>query len=248
MNGSLMGWVIIGCAVILLLASRLSFLGKGTAVRKESAVDRLREAQTAAMEHGVDRKVLLGDNLSPFAYPGLGLHALSALPSFLDAESGVDGGLTLGSADGGLLVFAHQIVQARYRDGFSSALPQAGVRTKLYGPTPLSFTAGILPDLGASPSGPLALFGHYGPESLLWVETVQRKAGPVFAFGGTIAAQAVLFLMVRDLLLGETTFTYPHVLPGEERLSRNLLPEDWLRLLLILGLLIGVLLKFGGIL
>lgn len=248
MNWSLLGWVIIGCAVILLLVSRLSSLEKGAAVSNASAVDRLREGQTAAMERGEDRKVLLGDNLSPLAYPGLGLHALSALPSFLDAESGVDGGLTLGSADGGLLVFAHQVVQTRYRDGFSPALPQAGVRTMLYGPTPLSFTAGILPDLGASPGGPLTLFGHYGPEALLWVEAAHRKTGPVFAFGGTIAAQAVLFLTVRDLLIGETTFTYPHVLPGEEGFSRNLLPEEWLRLSLILGLLIGVLLKLGGVL
>ena len=245
---SLFGWIFIASAAILLLLTRFLNLSKDYTVRKRLAIEHLQEAQVAAMEQGEERKVLLGDRLSPLAYPGLGLHALSALPSFLDQETGVDGGLTLGSADGGLVVFARQIVQNRYRDGFSPVLHRAGVKTMLYGPTPLSFTAGILPELTASPGGSLSLFGFYGPEALLWVDALNRKGGGTFASGGDLAAQAVLFLSIRDLLIGESTFAYPHNISGKQNTAKNLFTEDMLRLALMIGLLIGVLLKLGGVL
>jgi hypothetical protein len=160
----------------------------------------------------------------------------------------VDGGLTVGSADGGLAVFARQIVKNRYQDGFSPVLHKRGARVALYGLTPLSFTAGLLPELSASKGGALALFGHYGPEAMLWVDALGRKGGGVFASGGTLAAQAVLLLSVEELLIGENTYSYPHAQHPDARAARQLFAEDILRLALILGLLIGVGLKLGGLL
>ena len=248
MIASMIGWVLIGCAAILLVVLQLFPFGKDILVRKEPAIEHLREAQITAMERGEPRNIVLGDQLAPLAYPGLGLQALSALPHFLNAESGVDGRLTLGSSDGGLVVFARQIVQNRYRDGFSPILHQAGVRTRLYGPTPLAFSAGILPKLGASRGSLLTLFGHYGPESMLWAEAVQRKGGQVFAAGGGLSGQAVLFLTAEDLLIGESVFGTPQMLTIEAGRSTSLIAEDILRWVLILGVLIAIGLKLGGIL
>lgn len=203
MNWTILGGIFIACAAVLVFISEIMQIGKKYPVRRDPGLDNLHKAQMAAVARGQPRKLLLGDRLSPVVFPGLGLQALSALPSFLDRESGVDGGLTLGSADGGLIVFARQIVRHAYSEGFSPALHQAGARTKLYGPTPLSFTAGILPELNARPGSSLALFGYYGPEALLWVDAVQRnESGAVFASGGTLTAQAAMFLSVRDLLIG----------------------------------------------
>ncbi|MFW5713527.1 MAG: hypothetical protein ACOCYU_02530 [Brevefilum sp.] len=248
MNWTLIGWALIFISAILIIFSKFLPLSKTYPVRELPIVENLRKAQITTMERGEQRRVLLGDRIAPLAYPGLGLQALSALPSFLDRESAIDGGLTLGSADGGLVVFARQIVQNRYRDGFSPVLHQAGVRTMLYGPTPLSFTAGILPELAGSTGGSLTLFGHYGPEAMLWVEALRRNGGGAFASGGSLAAQAVLLLTVRDVSLGESTFAYPHILTGKKGSSQELFTEDLLRLVLMLGLLIGVLLKLGGVL
>jgi len=248
MNFLLVGWALIGSAVILILILKLFPIGKDYPLRDEPAVGRLHHSQTEAIERGEERLILLGSRLSPIAYPGLGLHALSVLPSFLDTESGVDGGLTIGSADGRLLAFAHQIVENRYRDGFSPVLHQSGVRTKLYGPTALSFTAGILPELSVSPGTHLALFGYYGPEAMLWAENLGRKGGGIFASGGAISAQAVLFLIVEDQLIGEATFGIPGAMGREAAQGESLLIQDILRWALILGLLIGVGLKLGGVL
>jgi hypothetical protein len=248
MNWPLIGWALIGFAVILLLISRFFRLGKNYPVREDPAIENLYEAQIAVMERGEQRKVLLGDQLSPYVYPGLGLHALSVLPTFLDRESGMDGQLTLGSADGGLVIFARQLAQSRYTDGFSPVLHQAGVRTYLYGPTPFSFTAGVLPEMSAHSGGALALFGDYGPEAMLWVEAGRKRGSEIFAAGGTLEAQAVLYLTVRNLLIGESTFLASHNLPGSEAYSKHALIEDILRWALILAMLTGVLLKLGGFL
>ncbi len=246
MNLTLIGWGFIGLSVILLVFLKFLPLAKTGAVQEEPALEHLREAQVKAVERGEVRKLVLGDQLAPPGYPGLGLQALSALPFFLDPESGVDGHLTLGTSDGGLLVFARQIVQNRYRDGFSPVLHQAGVRTRLHGPTPLAFTAGILPELNASPRAHLALFGHYGPEAFLWMDAVQRKGGQALALGGSLAAQAVSYPAVEDLLIGESIFRTSH--PSPENGSKLLAVEDVLRWVLILGILVAVVLKLGGLL
>jgi hypothetical protein len=248
MNGFLIGWGLIGCAALLLGILRLFPFGKDYSARDEPAVDRLREAQVDAMERGEERLILVGNRLSPLVYPGLGLHALAALPAFLDVESGVAGGLTLGSADGALLAFARQIVKNRYRDGFSPVLHQSGVRTRLFGPTPLSFTAGVLPKLCAASGARLALFGHYGPEAMLWAEGLQRKGGQVFASGGALPAQAALFLTIEDQLIGESNFILPWAISRNKTHAAGLLAQDILRWALILGVLIGAGLKLGGIL
>ena len=248
MTWELLGWVVIGGAALLVLLSLFLRFDKCYPIRKLPLVDGLIETQAAAMERGEERRVLLGDRFLPLAYPGLGWHGLSALSSFLSQESGVDGGLAVGTADGSLAVFARQIVQNRYRDGFSPLLHQEGARTVLYGPTPLTFTAGLLPDLVHRPGGSLALFGHYGPEAMLWVDAVGRKKGKVFAAGGSLAAQAVLFLSVKDILIGEEAFAFPLAHQPDRRTARQLLTEDILRLALILGLLIGVGMKLGGLL
>lgn len=248
MNWSLAGWVFIGCAVVLLLAARFFFAGKKYPVRENPGITHLLESQAAAIESGKSRKVVIGENLFSNVYPGLGLHALSALPLFLTQEGAVDGKLTLASADGSLVVFARQIVENRYRDGFSPLLHQSGVKTSLYGPTSFSFTAGFLSEVNAPPGSHLALFGEYGPQSFLWAASVQRKGGQVFAAGGDLTAQAVLFLTVRDLLIGESTYALPHSYTAEENVQSYYWVEDLLRLMIILALLVGIVLKLGGIL
>ena len=248
MTWMLFGWIFIGVAALLLLLSALFLYKNNYSVRRNLAVEHLGELQSAAMERGEARRVLLGDRFIPLAYPGLDLHALSALPAFLSQESLVDGGLSLGAADGSLAVFARQIVHNSYQDGFSPALPQAGARIDLYGPTPLSFTAGLLPAFTLTSGGSLALFGHYGPEAMLWAVGAHRKNAAVFAAGGDLAAQAVLLLVVEDQLIGESTFAYPHIDQKKPRSASYLMTEDVLRLVLILGLLVGVALKLGGVL
>jgi hypothetical protein len=249
MSWSQLGWVVIALSVILMASLWIVFhKWKGYPVRCQPAAETLIDARVASIEQGHPRQIILGHQLWSQAFPGLGLHALAVLPSFLDPETGMDGGLTVSGADGSLVVFARQIIQGRYQDGFSADLSAPGVRVALPGPTPLAFTAGLLPQLGADPNTSLVLFGFYGPEALLWTEATAARGGHTFAAAGTLASQAALYLSVRDLLIGEEVFLLPGLLEETARNHAGWLTEDILRFLLILLLITAAILKMVGVL
>lgn len=245
----LVGWVMIGVSAVSLLLLTLFFRSrKGYAARRLAAVDAFRTSQSVSIEQGRLRQILLGDQLWTSAYPGLGLHALTILPKLLDVESAVDGGLSLSAGEGSLAVFARQIIEGRYTDGFSTALSSSGVRSMMPGVTPLSLTAGMLSELSAHPHGSLGLLGHLSPSVLLLAETVHHQKGHVFGAGGSLSAQAVLFPVLQDLLLGETVYMLPGLIDPDAGHQAGWLTEDILRFLLICGLIVGAVLKMIGVL
>lgn len=249
MTWSLAGWALIGFAAITL--SVFSLLYKShTAyrVRHKPAAKALLNARTSSIERGQRQQIVLGHRLWSQTYPGLGLHSLSVLPTFLDPEAEADGGLSVSTGDGSLVLFARQIIHNRYQGGFSTALHDRGVSAVLPGPTPWSFTAGLLVELVSDPHGSLALFGNYGPEALLWTEAVYAKGGHVLAAAGTIESQAALYLSVRDLLIGENIFMMPGLINPNPKNSAGWLAEDLLRNLLILLLIAAAILKMVGVL
>ena len=249
MTWSLAGWLLIGLSAILLIVFHFLFQGdKGYSGRRFPETEALMDSRVFAIEKGQRQQIVLGHHFWSRAYPGLGLHALSVLPSLVDAETGADGGLTVSAGDGSLVVFARQIVQAAYQDGFSSALRPAGVKVTLPGPTPLSFTAGLLPELGRHSHGSLALFGNYGVEAALWAETAVLKGSQVFSAASTLDSQAVLYMNVPNLLIGEEVFMLPGLLTAAADNEAGWLTEDILRSLLMLLLVIAAILKMVGVL
>lgn len=249
MTWTLIGWLVIGIAAVLLAAFWILFRTHDFyAIRYSAAIQSLQCAQSGAIERGRSRQLVLGNQLNGWTYPGLGLHALACLPGFLSQESVVEGGLSVASGDGELVVFARQIARQYYQQGFSLGLHQVGVQTMLPGPTPWSLTAGLLSTHPQNNSGSTALLGYFGAEALLWSEAALGNGGDVFSAGGTLAGQSVLFLNVRDLLIGERVFLMPGK-PGVNRLSlAGWLTEDVLRLFLIVGLVVGAILKMVGVL
>lgn len=249
MNWSLVGWVVIAISAILLTVMVLLFKkGISYPVRRNPAIEGLIASRISAIEMGQRRQVVLGHQLWSRVNPGLGLHSLAVLPTFLDPETGMDGGMTVSGGDGSLAVFARQIIKNRYRDGFLTALHDHGVRSALPGPTPLSFTAGFLPELHAHPHASLAVFGDYGAEAALWVDAVTSRGGYVFAAAGSLASQAALYASVRDLLIGEEVFLTPGLLAPDAINQAGWLTEDILRSLLILLLITAAILKMIGVL
>lgn len=249
MTWSLAGWMLIALAAILLVLFHFLFQGKkGYSARRFSETEALMDSRVSAIEKGQCQQVVLGHHFWSRAYPGLGLHALSVLPSLVDTEIGADGGLTVSAGDGSLVVFARQIVQAAYQDGYSSALQPAGVKVALPGPTPLSFTAGLLPEMGRHSLGSLALFGNYGVEAALWAETAVLKGSQVFSAAATLDSQAALYVNVPNLLIGEEVFMLPGLLTATADNEVGWLTEDILRGLLMLLLVIAAILKMVGVL
>jgi len=247
MTWTLLGWIFIGLGAVILLVLGWIIKLKGYPPRRMPAIQYLQGSRVAAIERGRHQQIVLGHQLWSRVYPGLGLFALSVLPSLLDPENLVNGDQAVSTSDGSVVVFAQQIIQGRYQEGFSTSLHESSVRAALPGPTPLSFTAGLLADVQAHPHGSLALFGDYGPEAALWAMSAARRGGQVFAAAGSIASQAVLYLELRDLLLGEEVFMVPGLLAPTSLNLAGLLTEDILRIGLILLLIAGVILTLVGV-
>ena len=242
------GWSMIALAVVLLVGFSLIFKdGRRYHVRHLPAVKALFDQRVIAVERGEGRQVVLGHRFWSRAYPGLGLHALSALPSLVSPEMMVDGGQAVSAGAGELVLFARQIVHGGYRDGFSAGLEAGMSPIQLPGPTPLSFTAGLLTEINLHSPGSLALFGSFGQCSPLWAEAAFIKGGNVFAAAGLISAQAALFMSVRDLLIGEEVFLLPGLMEATPVNQAGWLTEDILRALLIVLILVAAVMKMVGI-
>ena len=249
MNWSILGWGFIGAAAVFLAVFSLLDKSKKTYdIRDFPQVERLKASRVDAIEGGLDRTIVLGHSLFSPGYPGLGFGSLSPLPGFLDPETLADGKMRITSSEGSLVVFARQIIEHTYQDGFSIALTPTVVKSCLLGPTPLSFTTGLLSNLSESRGHSLILTGSYGPEASIWSEICMSKRGYVFASAGTIASQAALYLHVKDLLIGENAFVLPGLIsPGAGR-GAGWITEDILRVLLIAMLVAGAILKLVGVL
>lgn len=246
---SLLGWVLIGLSALMLfvfgilLRKRISY-----PVRHFPAVDRLAASRVDALERGKKRAVLLGHKLWSPVYPGLGLGVLSVFPFLIDAEQVEEGGQVVSLGDGGLLLLARQIVVGRYHDGFSESLIGSDVGIILPGMTPLSFTAGLLPELRSQPYGSLAMFGNLGPEVALMMEAIADKKETVFTAAGPITSLAALFPGSQDLIVGEEVFQLPGLLDEGTAEKAGPLTEDIMRMGCILMLVLGALLKALGVL
>lgn len=238
------GWALIALSAVLLTV--FSFLLKGDRrylVRKKAALNTFLDQRVTAIERGEGRQVVLGDRFWSRAYPGLELHGLAVLPSLVSPETVVDERQSLSAGTGELVLFARQIVQGHYQDGFSAHLP-----VSLPGLTPLSFLAGLISEVGLYPPGSMGLFGNYGQTALLLTESVDMHGGYTFAAAGSISAQAVLFLNMNDLLIGEEVFMLPGLFEPTAHNQAGWITEDIVRLVLMALLVIAAGLKMAGIL
>ncbi|MCB2214409.1 hypothetical protein KQH50_03325 [bacterium] len=242
MTWSIVGWVLIAAAAILLLA--LTFwVRPDYDLRHFPFVKNLRRARTTSLEQGRRQQVVLGEGLWSRAYGGLGLSALSGAATQMDSQTLADGRMSLATASGSLAVLARQLVQGAYQDGFSEGLLTPQVRIALYGPTPFSFNAGLMSELKMKPYGTLLLLGNFGPKAAIAVDNIQHQRGDAFAAAGTLTAQAALYLNVRDILLGEEVYAAETLLAPNPMNRAVALAEDLLRLALITALVIGAILK-----
>jgi hypothetical protein len=243
------GWVMIGLSAAFLIGFRLLFKGRREyRVRMRPAVSSFLERRVASIERGESRQLLLGDRFWSRAYPGLELHALAGLSGLVDAEALSDDGQMVSTGSGELLLFAQQIVAGRYQDGFSGGLHKAWLAVSLPGPTPLSFLAGVLAEMGMDPPGALGLLGHYGSTAPLITEGAFMRGGHVFSAAGSITAQAALFLNVHDLLVGEEMFLLPGLREATPEHQAGWVTEDILRAGLILLMIAAAFLKMAGVL
>lgn len=246
---SFVGLILIGLAGILLVIFTFLYKkGKGYSARHDPAIDRLKAAQIASIEIGLHQHIGLGQAIWSSLYPGLGIHGLSVLPVILNDESIAVGASEVTAGDSTLVILAQQVLNKGYSDGFSLALERPVVNPTLLGPTAFSYASGLTVDLGYKQHHSLILLGNYGLEALLFFEEITRQKGYIFSASGNLSSQAALYPSVNDVMIGENIFLLPGVLRSSSKYQASWITEDLLKIILIILLLVGSVMKIVGIL
>jgi hypothetical protein len=206
------------------------------------AMRRTRRAIGLSVEDGKRIHVTIGKAsiLSPHNASGLiGLNTIDRISQFSMIS---DRPPIASSGDGSLAILSQDTLRSTYRAG--NALDQYNPHQgRLTGPTSFSYIAGTMPlmrDEGVSTN---LLVGSFGPEVGLLLDSASQ--GKAFTLAGSEAldAQAVMYALADEPLIGEEFFAAPAYLQGTAMQVSSLRVQDILRWVLVVALLIGVLLK-----
>jgi hypothetical protein len=217
-------------------------------VRNIPALEHFEVQQGMAIESGTRMHVAAGtaDLTSQQAAASiLGIEVMEALARNSAAS---DRPLLSTTSDGTVSIMLQGRLRHVYKDLNLPDLyrPQLAQMT---GPTPYSYAAGTLPLLHDEHVSVNVIAGQLGPEVALIAEAGRRENA--FLMGGSSepSAQALLYAMADDPLIGEEVFAAPEYLQrGARESAASLKVQDLLRLGLVAFLIVGSLLKLVGVL
>lgn len=248
---------LIGLALVLSAAGMMFFFslpqrsqpkgqqrsGNRVVLRPIRAMQRLRRAIGLAVEDGSRLHISLGESSIISPTNASALAGLSTLERIGALSSVSDRPPVATSGDGTLAVLSQDTLRAAYRianvpDQYNPA------QARLTGPTPFSYAAGTLPVIYDERVSANIMIGNFGPEVALMAEAADRENEFTLAGSDSIAAQAVLYGMTREPLIGEELFAVPAYLNAGPIYKAGLRAQDILRWVVIAVLIGGAVLVF----
>jgi len=211
-------------------------------LRPLTALRRTRRAIGLSVEEGKRIHVSIGKAsiLSPNNASGLvGLNTADRISQFSMIS---DRPPVVSSGDGTLAILAQDTLRSTYRavnilDNFN---PHQG---RLTGPTPLAYVAGTMPLMRGEGVSTNLLIGSFGPEVGLLLDSASHGKSFTVAGSEALDAQAVMYALADEVLIGEEFFAAPAYLQGTSMQVSSLRAQDVLRWVLVGVLLIGAILK-----
>jgi hypothetical protein len=240
---SIIGLVLLLATAGLMFWFSLPQRGRSTrALRSMTALRRTRRAIGLSVEDGKRIHVAIGKAsiLSPNNASGLvGLNTVDRISQFSMIS---DRPPVATSGDGALSILSQDTLRSTYRAGnvLDQYNPHQG---RLAGPTPFSYIAGAMPLMRGEGVSTNLLVGSFGPEVGLLLDSAAQ--GKTFTLAGSEAldAQAVMYALADEPLIGEEIFAAPAYLQGTPMQLGSLRTQDILRWVLVAALLIGAVLK-----
>jgi hypothetical protein len=114
--------------------------------------------------------------------------------------------------------------------------------------TPFAYAAGTLPVISNEQTAAHILAGHFGSEVALIADAAERSQNLTLAGSDSLPAQAILFAAAQEPLIGEELYAAGAYVNAGPLHTASLHAQDVFRWLLVLGILIGVILKLAGVL
>jgi hypothetical protein len=228
--------------VFILLRRRLP-----AALRPISAFEQLNRAVGLAVENGTRLHFSLGHGSLFPARGASALAGLAMLRRLSERTSVSDNPPIVTSGDASLAILSQDTLQSGYRA--AGAEEQYRFTTgRLAGLTPLSYAAGAMPTVHDENVSANVFIGDFGSEAALLTEAAERQNSTLIASSDNLAAQSVFYASAQEPLIGEELFAAGAYVGAGPAHEASLNVQDILRWLVVLGILIGSLLKIAGVL
>lgn len=243
MNLTALGVLIL--AALLLLGFFVLRRRSPAALRRIEAYETLNRAVGLAVESGTRLHFSLGRGTLYAARGASALAGLAMLRRLSERTSVSDNPPIVTSGDATLAILSQDTLQSGYRA--AGAEDQYRFTTgRLTGLTPFSFAAGTIPTIHDEKVSTNVFIGDFGPEAALLTEAAERQDSTLVAASDNLSAQSVFFASSQEPLIGEELFAAGAYVGAGPAHEASLNAQDILRWLVILGILVGSLLKFVG--
>lgn len=150
------------------------------------------------------------------------------------------------TADGALMLLAQASMRALSSNGLSAEMPEEE-EGRMIAATPFSYAAAVPSLVETENVSSHLLFGRFRQEAALVALFGRHKGGTVIGGTDDVLAQALLYATSDYPVIGEEFYAAPAYLGGERAQRAGLRAEDSIRILLILAVLVGTLLKTLGV-
>ena len=198
-------------------------------------------------EEGKRLVVGLGHNLTSGSFDLAGATGLSLQRALLKRSLFNDHPLQSYSGDGVLACLSRMVVHGAYRGALASEL-FSGSLSQLSGASPLAYIASLMNHIPDPHNAGLLLAGQMSPVLLLTLDQADRHAIPSISAIASLSGQAAGFIGNSVNLMGEDVFNAAGKLDQRKASLASLSAQDWLRIAISIGLLLGAILKMGGVL
>ena len=244
---------IAGLALVLLgggLIAGLTYLinrrSMKITLRHIPAFQRLKRAVGLAVENGDRVHISIGKASLLDTTNASALVGLRALERIAEISMASDRPLIATSGDGSLSILSQDTLREVYRSGNAASQysPQHG---RLGGVTPYSYITGALPVIHDERVSANIFIGSFGSEVAFLNEAAERENAFVMAASDALPAQAVLFGIAQEPLIGEELFAVPAYLQTSTVHQASVHTQDILRWIVVLIILTGALLKLLGV-
>ncbi len=236
--------LVITAGFLIVLGSRRKFSGER--LRVIPAFVRLGKALSLAIEAGTRVHISVGRG-GVFYLPGAATFAGLRFLKRIFRRAGMGDRLPIAlNGDPLVDILSNDVIRGTDRPGETRHIPELPA-SQLTGLTPFSFAGGALPQIASERATATVFAGHFGTEIGLIIDSADANGAQVFAASEGLTAQAVLAAMVDDPLLGEELFAAGAYLEEDQEILASLRIQDFTRWGLALVILVGIVLRYLGV-
>jgi hypothetical protein len=212
--------------------------------REIPAFDRLRRSIGLAVEAGMRLHVSLGRGILTGPQSAVAFVGLSMLERIARATGISDQPPVATTGESSLAILAQDTLRGAAQFSGAEFDPTSAM---VAGLTPFSYATGTMVVVHDEGVGANILVGSFGSEAALIAEASDRADSLTLAGTDLITGQAILYATAEEPLIGEEVFAGGAYLGVGPLHTASLRAQDLLRILIILVILVGVLLRLLGI-